>query len=149
MTVQHAISKAWHLLDVGPVGFTALLHLHRCAVLLVQLSLILGGGAACYIKSFQCAGPKLNIAAEHSRLTLTLVTLFQASAFSRLGRLHLSQGWDLEPRLRINSGGFMVVKRCQDKRIIYMCVFDIYAYHCIVCNSISYHVIIFPEVVHL
>lgn len=148
MTVQHAISKAWHLLDVGPVGFTALLHLHRCAVLLVQLSLILGG-AACYIKSFQCAGPKLNIAAEHSRLTLTLVTLFQASAFSRLGRLHLSQGWDLEPRLRINSGGFMVVKRCQDKRIIYMCVFDIYAYHCIVCNSISYHVIIFPEVVHL
>lgn len=73
MTVQHAISKAWHLLDVGPVGFTALLHLHRCAVLLVQLSLILGG-AACYIKSFQCAGPKLNIAAEHSRLTLTLVT---------------------------------------------------------------------------
>ena len=30
----------------------------RCAVLLVQLSLILGG-AACYIKSFQCAGLEL------------------------------------------------------------------------------------------
>ena len=62
---------------------------HRCAVLLVQLSLILGG-AACYIKSFQCAGPKLKMAAEHSGLTLTLVTLCQASAFLRLGRLHLS-----------------------------------------------------------
>ena len=35
----------------------------------------------------------------------------------------------------------MVVKRCQDKRIIYMCVFDIYIYmHIIVKYAIVYHI---------
>ena len=48
-----------------------------CAVLLVQLSLILGG-AACYIKSFQCAGHGLSMkAVTKQRLLQRLTAAFK------------------------------------------------------------------------